>query len=195
MRSAVISQRLAVIALPARPAALLLGALLLLYPLAIWWLLPHWGSVPVLALGGVLLVLRAWQSGQWLRHALIALPIAALVLGGERELGLRCYPVIANLAMLWLFASSLRTPMPLVERLARLREPQLPPSGVRYTRRVTQVWSVFFAVNAAVALWTALYADLALWTLYNGALSYALCAALMGIELLVRRRVRAGGRP
>ena len=34
--------------------------------------------------------------------------------------------------------------MPIVERLARIREPQLSPAGVRYTRKVTKVWCSFY---------------------------------------------------
>ena len=41
----------------------------------------------------------------------------------------------------------------MIERLARLREPDLPPAAIAYTRRVTQVWCVFFAVNGAIALY------------------------------------------
>src|SRR2546423_11913745 len=39
-----------------------------------------------------------------------------------------------------LFRSSLFRPPTVVERLARLRNPELPAAGVRYTRQVTQVW-------------------------------------------------------
>ena len=79
--------------------------------------------------------------------------------------------------------------MPMVERLARIREPQLSPAGVRYTRKVTKVWCGFFIGNGAVALFTVLYADLRLWTLWNGMLSYILMGTLMAGEWLVRQRV------
>ncbi|WP_262927443.1 COG4648 family protein [Phytohalomonas tamaricis] len=176
--------------LPRSVGQWIMAVLLLLYPVAIWWMLPRWGSGPLLAIGIVMLSLRAWKSGQWLLHGVIALPLVALVLLGEHELGLRCYPVIVNLSMLWLFASSLRTSMPLIERLARLKEPQLPPAGVRYTRRVTQVWSLFFALNTLASLWTAIYADLSTWTLYNGMMTYVLTATVMAIEFIVRQYVR-----
>lgn len=79
--------------------------------------------------------------------------------------------------------------MPMVERLARIREPQLSPAGVRYTRKVTKVWCGFFICNGAVALFTVLYVDLRLWTLWNGMLSYILMGTLMAGEWLVRQRV------
>ncbi len=46
--------------------------------------------------------------------------------------------------MLALFSASLLQKQTLVERLARLQEPELPDSGVRYTRTVTKVWCGFF---------------------------------------------------
>ncbi len=100
------------------------------------------------------------------------------------------YPVVVNLAMLLLFAASLWRAMPLVERLARLREPNLPPQAVRYTRRVTQVWCLFFIFNGGMALATCLIGNLHLWTLWNGGISYLLIGMLMGGEWLVRQRMR-----
>ncbi len=92
--------------------------------------------------------------------------------------------------MLLLFGASLWSAMPLVERIARLREPVLPPAAVRYTRRVTQIWCLFFIGNGSMALFTCLLGNLRLWTLWNGAISYLLIAALMGAEWCVRQRVR-----
>jgi len=100
------------------------------------------------------------------------------------------YPVAVNLAMLIIFGASLWSSMPLVERLARLRESTLPPQAVRYTRRVTQVWCLFFIFNGSIALSTCLMGNLRLWTLWNGGISYLLMGALMSAEWLVRQRVR-----
>ena len=95
-----------------------------------------------------------------------------------------------NLVMLVVFGGSLWTAMPVVERLARLREPDLSPVGVRYTRRVTQVWCGFFIINGAIALFTVLHADIRLWTLWNGMIAYLLMGTLMAGEWLVRQRVK-----
>jgi uncharacterized membrane protein len=103
---------------------------------------------------------------------------------------LRFYPVAVNAAMLLLFGVTLLRPPSMIERLARLREPQLPPGAVRYTRVVTEVWCGFFLLNGGIALYTALFADLEAWTLYNGMIAYLLMAALFAGETLVRRRVR-----
>ncbi len=99
------------------------------------------------------------------------------------------YPVAVNACMLLVFANSLRQPQTLIERLARLQHPDLPDSGVRYTRKVTQVWCVFFLLNGSIA-WTTCFLPLEIWTLYNGLISYCLAGALFAIEWLVRRSVR-----
>ena len=77
-------------------------------------------------------------------------------------------------------------PFKVVSDFARIVEPELPESGVRYTRAVTWVWCGFFAVNGAIATWTALYADWPLWTLYNGLIAYIAIAVLFAGEMLVR---------
>jgi uncharacterized membrane protein len=103
----------------------------------------------------------------------------------------RAYPVAINLAMAAVFAASLRYPPTVVERIARLSEPDLPPEGVVYTRQVTGVWVGFLLVNAAISLWTAIWGSLDQWALWNGLLSYLAMGALFAGEYLVRRVVRA----
>ncbi|WMY72886.1 hypothetical protein RHD99_15595 [Buttiauxella selenatireducens] len=100
------------------------------------------------------------------------------------------YPVVVNAVMLALFGSSLFTRMSLIERLARWREGDLPPEGVRYTRRVTQVWCIFFIFNGSVSLWTCLAGNVHWWTLWNGMASYLLMGLLFAGEWLIRLRVK-----
>ncbi len=102
---------------------------------------------------------------------------------------LQFYPVAVNLCMLCVFSFSLKQPQSIIERLARLHEPDLPPSGVRYTRQVTKVWCVFFTLNASIAFYTC-FLPVKLWALYNGLISYLLIGALFGAEWLVRQWVR-----
>jgi uncharacterized membrane protein len=101
--------------------------------------------------------------------------------------------VLISAGLLSLFALSLKFGPPLVERLARLREPELPPHAVRYTRRVTQAWVLFFLGNGLIAAALTLWAPLAWWTLYNGLISYLLMGVLFAVEWLVRQRVRGQG--
>jgi uncharacterized membrane protein len=101
------------------------------------------------------------------------------------------YPVLVNAALLLVFAASLVSPPSVIERIARLREPALPPAAVVYTRRVTVVWAVFFALNGAAAFYTARYTPLETWALYNGLIAYLLMAALFAVELAIRTVVKA----
>lgn len=100
------------------------------------------------------------------------------------------YPVLISLALLGLFAGSLCSGMPIIERLARLSEPELPPAAVRYTRQVTWVWVGFFIINAGIAGGLVLWAPLSWWTLYTGLIAYLLMGLLFAGEWLVRQRVR-----
>ncbi|MBR9873563.1 MAG: DNA gyrase subunit B [Vibrionaceae bacterium] len=102
---------------------------------------------------------------------------------------LKFYPVVVNVCMLCVFAFSLKQPQSIIERLARLQEPELPPNGVAYTRKVTMVWCVFFVLNAAFALYTC-FLPVKIWTLYNGLVSYLLAGGLFAGEWIVRQLVR-----
>jgi uncharacterized membrane protein len=99
--------------------------------------------------------------------------------------------VLVNAALLVAFAASLASPQSAIERIARLRDPELPPAAVAYTRRVTIVWSVFFALNGAAALYTALFTTLETWALYNGLIAYVLIGTVFAVELAIRTAVKA----
>ncbi|GGX86772.1 hypothetical protein GCM10007160_12650 [Litchfieldella qijiaojingensis] len=162
--------------------------LVMAWPVLVFVLHGHLGSWPLLLIGAALLAWRIPQA----RYLTIVVAALLLALGGlgHAELGMRAYPVAVSAIMLVIFISSLWQGMPIVERLARLREPDLPPAGVRYTRRVTWAWCGFFVLNGAIASWTALYADLATWSLYNGVISYLLIALMFAGEWLLRHRLR-----
>jgi uncharacterized membrane protein len=86
------------------------------------------------------------------------------------------------------FAWSLVYPPTIIERIARITEPDLPAAGVRYTRAITLVWCGFFLCNGLAALYTALYTSFEVWALYNGLIAYVLIGCLLGGELLYRHR-------
>ncbi|HHQ4448675.1 TPA: hypothetical protein ACSP3U_003868 [Aeromonas hydrophila] len=182
----------------------LAGGALLLYPLAVYWGLTHAGQTPLLL--GLLLIfslrlLPGLLKGRvrlgplpewlWLGRLLACIGLGLTLLSAlfSARHWLLYYPLAVSLALLCLFGWSLTRPMSLVERLARLQDPALPPAAIGYTRRVTQVWCGFFVINGALAAFTIWHGDLALWSLYNGLISYALMGGLMGAEYLVRRRL------
>lgn len=165
----------------------------LLYPLAIWYgqgqVEPRWlAGLLLLAAATRLPALKLSVAARW--SVAGALLLAGCALWSNLLLPLKLYPVLVNGALLAAFGYSLAAPPSMVERLARLREPDFPPAAVAYTRRVTQVWCGFFIVNGALALGTALWASDAVWSLYTGVIAYGLMGLLFGAEYLARRRFK-----
>ena len=121
--------------------------------------------------------------------ALWALKKFSARIPGSAALAVKLYPVGVNICLLGAFSSSLISPPSFVERLARLKVPELSERQVRYARSVTKVWCAFFIFNGSTALATALWARNEVWALYNGVLSYLLMGCLAGAEWLTRRRM------
>ncbi len=165
----------------------------LLYPLMIYFGM-DWFEPRLLALLLLAIVLaRALVSRDrvWLAAAGGALVLVVVSALANQLMPLKLYPVLVNAVMLGIFAVSLRHPPSAIERIARLREPELPPEAVAYTRKVTVVWCVFFVGNGAIALATSLSGSDRAWALYNGLIAYLLMGLLFAGEWLVRQRVRA----
>ncbi|QIW16745.1 hypothetical protein A4G20_10595 [Pasteurellaceae bacterium RH1A] len=100
------------------------------------------------------------------------------------------YPVIINGFLLAIFGGSLWRSQTVVERLARLQTPDLSEAGVRYTRKVTQIWCGFFIFNIATASLLIFWQFYEAWAIFTGLISYFLMALLMAGEWLVRQRVK-----
>lgn len=128
---------------------------------------------------------RAWTAA-----FAVAAGGLAVLLSLAPALAVKAYPVAVSLAVAAVFGLSLRFPPTVVERIARLTEPELPPEGVAYTRKVTLIWTLVLLANAGVSAATALWGSLAQWTLWNGLLSYLLMGTLFAGEFLIRQRMR-----
>ena len=169
-----------------------LGALSILFPLIALLLARPLGPLVVVGALIAVIVVRALtgigkgtpSSMTW--AALVAAGTLAAITAIDAHLAMRLYPVLMNATMLAAFAISLVKGPSIMTQFARLIDGDLPESGVRYTRVYTGVWCGFFIVNGLIALWTALYAPLHVWAIYNGAVSYVLMGVLAGGELLVR---------
>lgn len=162
------------------------------YPFLIYWGLQHFEASALLPLLFALLALRWIAGGPGFERKLLIGIMGLLILIGlvwGQRLGLKFYPVLINFGFLCLFAGSLMFPPPIVERMARLRDPDLPAEGVSYTRKVTWVWSLFFVFNGSIAAITAIWGSDEIWTLYNGFVAYLLIGTLAGGEWLLRQRL------
>lgn len=165
-----------------------------LYPFLVYYGMSRIApSVFALALGAAWLLRapRLWREpgGRWMLGAALAY-CALLAVSGESLL-LRWYPTLISLLLLAAFGLSLKFGPPLVERIARAREPDLPAAAIPYTRKVTWAWVGFFVWNAAASAALTLWAPLAWWTLYNGLLAYFIMGALFAGEWLLRQHMRA----
>ena len=166
----------------------------LIYPFAVYFGLEHLTPRMFALLLGALWLARLLSGKQTTltrTTGVMALAFCLLLGLADSDALLRWYPVLISLALLGLFGSSLLSGMPVVERLARLTEPDLPPAAVRYTRQVTWLWVGFFIFNATVAAGLALWAPLAWWALYTGLIAYLLMGLLFAGEWLVRQRIRS----
>lgn len=163
------------------------------YPFIVYFGLTHFDSTVVMFFIITLLTIKGLTEKQHnTRKVIFVAVFGVLVIAyfwGNQQ-GLKLYPVLVNAAMLLLFTSSLYAKQSIIERMARLKEPDLPDSGVRYTRKVTMVWCVFFILNGLIALFTALWASNEIWLFYNGFLAYVLIGMLVITEWIVRYRVK-----
>lgn len=180
----------------ARLLTVALALLLVLYPLLVYVGLQQLGPrvLAAILLAAALLRLvvtkvtgQALGNSGWLLFA--AVSATGLTLATGSVLGLKFYPVLVSAVMLVIFGYSLWRPPSMIERFARLQQPDLPDQVIPYTRKVTWVWCGFFVVNGAIATAT-VFASEQVWALYNGLLSYILMGLLLVGEYLVRLRVQ-----
>ena len=96
-------------------------------------------------------------------------------------------PIAVSTVFLVSFGVTLRPgTRPMVERFARLQEPDLIPEKQVWCRLWTKIWCVFFVLNAIAAGVLGWLAPLEWWALYTGLISYLLTALVFGVELLLR---------
>lgn len=181
-----------------KPVMLLASIVLLAYPLAVYYGLNQWGIGAVAGVLALLFIFRIAGGNQtrlrelkyiaWFSSfAGISLSLLAYIF--QNSSWFTYYPVIVNLLMLSLFMASLWHKESIIERFARLQEPELSESAILYTRKVTKVWCLFFISNAAISLCTS-FMSMDIWTLYNGLISYLLAGSLFACEYLTRRYVK-----
>jgi uncharacterized membrane protein len=166
------------------------------YPVIVYLGITNWSPRAVAVLLMLVLVpalsIRYRNRSSEHLWAVVQVPLAVLAvlilaaLTNDRRLVL-ALPVLVNAVLLLHFASSLRGPMPVIERLARLEQPELSPSEVCYCRTVTWLWVSFFVVNGLVAGVLAVTGPLSLWAVYTGLVSYLLIGVVFTGEFVVRR--------
>lgn len=173
---------------------ILIGGLLTIYPLLVWWLarqgLTNWLLFVLLALLSLHVIFQGLRNpSSWLSLTVLLMVSATAYFAGELT-GVLFYPVWVNAGLLLVFLASLWCKPAVITRVALLMEGALSQKAVAYTEKVTWVWVVFFFFNGAISLATAVHGDIEIWTLYNGFISYVLIGLLFVIEWSVRRVVK-----
>ena len=167
----------------------------LAYPFLVWLHIdtvkPQWFGVALLivALVRIGLAGSARKTSDWLMTAVMVVFSGAIILL-DSEILLKCYPVMMSAGMGLLFLISLGDEQPLIERFARAGGKQPPPEAKGYLLRLTLIWGCLLLLNAVIAAWTVWFSSLAVWTLYNGLLSYLFIAVFVVAELIYRQHYK-----
>ncbi|WP_299802726.1 hypothetical protein [uncultured Shewanella sp.] len=160
------------------------------YPLAVYFGLHYLPAGSIALALCAILVIRLLLQQQKVKALMLPILVGIGLTAGsfiaKENNWLLFYPVVINLTMLGLFGYSLKRGPSMIERLARLKEPNLPDEAIGYLNRVTLIWCGLFIFNGAMALYTALYTSIETWTLYNGLIAYLLIGSLLGGEWLYR---------
>lgn len=178
-----------------RAVKFLVGLLIVLYPLAVYFGLKYF-EAKYLAVCLCLVLLLQHFSGSGLsasvsnKQKIIIATLAAILIVFsfiENSIeGLKLYPVVINFSLLLTFVYSLFYPPTVIERIARLQDPDLDSEAIKYIRLITKLWCVLFVFNGSVALYTSMFSSIEVWVLYNGLIAYFLIGGLLGGELLYR---------
>jgi len=136
-----------------------------------------------------MLISKKQKKSEFLIFALTLIMTGILFLINH-SFAIKSYPILMNFSFAIVFGYSLINPPTIIEKIARLREPELDKFGIQYTRKVTFAWVVFFVVNGTISAWTAIYASLETWTIYNGFISYILIGLMFGLEFIIRSFVK-----
>ena len=183
------------------PSATAAGAVVLmafgfLYPALVYGLKSVLPPQAFTGLALLLVGLRAATLGSeatriWRGPLISAGVVIAVSAALDGQIAAKIYPFALSLAAAYAFGISLWRPPSLIERLARIGEPDMPLTGQAYCRLVTMIWTVWLAVNAAIAALLAILASEEAWALWTGLLAYLIMGMLFGGEMLLRPRRRS----
>jgi uncharacterized membrane protein len=97
---------------------------------------------------------------------------------------------LTNLALAIVFGRTLAAGRePLITTFARLVHGELPPEVVRYTRRVTLAWTIFFGAMFALSCALYLSGERAAWSVFANFATPAGVGSMFAVEYFVRHRV------
>ena len=148
--------------------------------------------LPFLAVATVL----AWRSRHRIAWLLLCVGLAILAWRYLDALGDHVAWVYfvqhagGNALMAVIFGISLgRDRVPLCSQVAAMTHGPLDPRLARYTRQVTQAWTIFFACMAGISVLLFAYGPVMLWSVFANLLALPLVALMFASEYVVRLRL------
>jgi len=175
----------------------LVGAAAILYPLLAAAALARWQprnvAFGLLAVAAITLVLRRTQkqrsAASLALESAAALALIGTAIATNDAAPLLLFPALVNLHLAIACGRTLRSERSMIERMAAAIQPYLPPFTRTYCHRVTAVWTLFFAANAAAIPALAFASPAGWWSVYTSRIYFALVAGISAIEFLVRKLV------
>ncbi|MCR5290033.1 MAG: AMP-binding protein [Treponema sp.] len=153
-------------------------------------------SLCVMVLACVTFLHATNQTIQWklLGSSALFLCVGLLCFFTNQSIFLKLYPVAVSITFLAVFGSTLYFKPSIVFRFACLQDKTIKGSCYEsqvqsYCYRVTVVWCTFFIINGTVAAYITICCSDALWSLYNGCISYILMGILFMTEFIIRKKV------
>ena len=95
------------------------------------------------------------------------------------------YPVVVNFSLFMMFFVTSFHKETVIQRFAKIIEPDIKPKALEYTRKLTYIWAGITFLNFLISLAT-VYMSEKVWALYNGCISYILIGLIFAIEYVVR---------
>jgi len=164
------------------------------YPFAVEWAKEQFG---IRVVAGVLFVLglaslavnRGSLPGPrslWVGVRLIFLALLAIAAIANADFPLLVIPSLVYLALSVAFLASLRDGGSAIGSAARLMHPYVPDFVDPYCRKVTMLWALFFAANAAATAALARF-EPSLWAAWTGGFVYLAMGFVSAVEFVVRK--------
>lgn len=156
---------------------------------------------PLFIIGYLLLILFVisldkFLERHWLSASLLFISIAfILYLTQQVEFQYLLFlpPLLIIFSLFVLFSQSLVAGnTPLISLYAKLLGDKLEERHLRYNRKLTILWSVFFFAMGISSILLALFASFDNWSLFTHVISYLLVALFFVIEFMYRKHHFAG---
>ncbi len=121
--------------------------------------------------------------------SIILMQIVILIVHYTKWHFVKLYPVVVNCFIFLVFFTSSFSKETVIQKFAKLTEPNIKPKALEYTRKLTYYWAIFTFFNFLISLWT-VFLPQKIWSIYNGIISYILVGSFFAIEYFVRKRFK-----